>query len=155
MIAFILFYNKANGIQRHFAWNSEYKHCDVICHDGESYILFQFSSKGIQYRTIRVKNVESMLRHLRVIPELVGIVAVEVERAHCFPWFPWWVRSCNEFIRYLIGIDIGFTLTPRHMIKKLLKYNGKRNFQVLYAWRRDSWDYSQAVTMTQQIEPMP
>lgn len=153
MICFFLFYNKARGVQRHFAFRSRVKHCDCICYDGKTWILFQFSDKGVEFESIKVTTVGRMLEHLPIIPELVTIIGVEVEREQCFPWKPFWVRSCNELCRYLTGVKIGFTLNPRHLLKKLLKYNGKRNFQVIYAWRRESWDYSEAVT-SRTMRPM-
>lgn len=139
MLCFFLFYDKANGVQRHFAFGTPEKHCDLICYDGKTWLMFQFSSKGIEFVQIKVTTVTRLLEHLPVIPELVQIVGIEVERKTCFPWKPFWVRSCNELCRYLSGIEIGFTLNPRHLLKKLLKYNGKRNFQVIYAWRRESY----------------
>lgn len=153
MIAFFLFYNKARGIQRAFSFGSIYQHCDVICYDGKTWLLFQFSSKGIEFQSIRVTTVSRMLEHLPLIPELVSIIGVDVDRENCFPWRPFWVRSCNELCRYLTGVEIGFTLNPRHLFKKLVKYNGKRNFQVIYAWRRESWDFLAGITTVQTIEP--
>lgn len=153
MICFFLFYNKSLGIQRHFAIGSELKHCDVICYDGESWICLQSSSRGVEYRLMDIKKVERMLNHLAIIPELIEIIGVDVETRARFPWRPWWVRSCNEFCRYVSGVDIGFTLNPRHLCKKLLKYDGKRNFQIIYAWRRTLWD-SSVVTTSRIADPM-
>lgn len=153
MIAFFLFYNKATGKQRFFSFGDELQHCDVICYDGKTWLGFQFSNKGIDFASIRVTKVSKLLKHLPIIPELVTIIGVDVERTKVFPWKPFWVRSCNELCRYLTGVDIGFTLNPRHLLKKLLKYDGKRNFQVVYAWRRESWD-SLVATTSQTIEPM-
>lgn len=153
MIAFFLFYNKANGKQRVFAYGSTLKHCDIICFDGKTWLGFQFSNKGIDFASIKVTKVDRLLKHLPIIPELVAIIGVDVERKTCFPWKPFWVRSCNELCRYLAGVNIGFTLNPRHLLKKLLKYDRKRNFQVIYAWRRESWDFL-VETTSQIIEPM-
>lgn len=153
MINIFLFYNKAYGLQRHFAMGSELKHCDLICYDGKAWVLFQFSNKGLEFETLRVTNVQSLLKNLPLIKELAELIVVDVERKKAFPWRPLWVRSCNELCRYLAGVDIGFTLNPRQLYKKLLKYNGKRNFQVIYAWRRESWDFSEAIT-SRTIEPM-
>lgn len=153
MIVFFLFYNKARGIQRIFSFGSELQHCDVVAYDGKAWIGFQLSSKGIDFELIKVTRVDRFLQHLKIIPELVTVIGIDVERKNSFPWKPFWVRSCNELCRYLAGIDIGFTLNPRHLLKKLLKYNGKRNFQVIYAWRRESWDFSEATT-NRTIEQM-
>jgi len=153
MIAFFLFYNKANGKQRFFSFGDDLQHCDVICFDGKVWIGFQFSNKGIDFAQVKVTKVSRLLKHLPIIPELVTIIGIDVERKTVFPWKPFWIRSCNELCRYLTGVDIGFTLNPRHLLKKLLKYDGKRNFQVIYAWRRESWD-SLVATTSQTIEPM-
>lgn len=136
MICFFLFYDKAYGLQRVFSFGATLQHCDVICFDGKTWVLFQFSNKGVEFQSIKVTTVERMLKHLPIIPELIEIIGVEVERKTCFPWRPFWVRSCNELCRYLTGVDIGFTLNPRQLHKKLLACNHKRNFEIIYRWER-------------------
>ncbi|MBX4189675.1 hypothetical protein KW791_00035 [Candidatus Parcubacteria bacterium] len=78
----------------------------------------------------------ALIRGLKVIKELIAMVTVWIDKRARFPWKPWWVRSCNEFDRYVSGIDVGFTFNPRHLYAKLLKYDKVRNYEILQQWRR-------------------
>lgn len=136
MIAYFLFYKVSSGVQAKLAFSSEFKHCNIVTFDGKYWIATEFDSTGIITRVIDVDNSESFMRGLKHIDSLVALVVVDITERKRHAWFPWWVRSCNELDRYISGVDIGFTFNPIHLFKKLLKYGGKRNYEILYAWRR-------------------
>lgn len=136
MIAIYLFYDIAHGIQAPLAFSKEFRHCNVITYSGDIWLIIDFDREGLQTRRLQCANGDRLLRNLKVIKEVTAIISVNIEQRHKVAWKPWWVRSCNEICRYATGIDVGFTWNPTHLYKKLLQYNGKRNYEVLSAWRR-------------------
>lgn len=137
MIALFLFYNKTNGFQSIFSTKG-IKHCNIICYDGQDFIMFALEEHGIGFRRIKAKSTLKIMRNIKVIETLIGMIVVNVDEPKKIPWKPFWVRSCNELCRYVSGVDIGFTFNPTHLINKLLKYNNKRNYQILSSWSRDN-----------------
>lgn len=136
MICLILFYNKALGKQLKYTFDKELKHCNVICYQGDHYVLFEFSRKGIEYRIIDAPSLNSLIRNLRIIKELINIVVVDVKEPAINKWRPLWIRSCNEFVRFLTGLHIGISFNPRHLLNKIVRYNDKRNYSITYNWER-------------------
>lgn len=140
MIAIFLFYNEATGKQTRYAFSDEFKHCNIICYDGDIYLLIELSKHGITYRQVKAKDSYSLLRNLKVIKSLSAMITVNIEQPFTMEWRPLWIKSCNELCRYVSGVDIGLTFNPIHLFKKLLKYNLHRNYEVLNAWRRKKWE---------------
>ena len=136
MLAMFFFYNEAQGKQLKWVQHEEFKHCRVIIYGGDNFILFESSRYGIDHQVIKSNSAERIWRNMRVIKSLTHSICVYVNRKHEFPWRPLWVRSCNEVCRYLSSVDIGFTLTPYGLFKKLLKYDKTSNYEVLAVWRR-------------------
>lgn len=136
LIAIFLFYNFANGKQAKLAFSKDFQHCNSIVYDGEFYILVEYDQEGIKVKVIKAKRLSTLIRHLKVIPELTAIICAEVFKRKKINWKPWWVRSCNELCRYTAGIDVGFTFNPVHLYNRLLRYKDKRNYVILDQWRR-------------------
>lgn len=136
MIAIFLFFDIANGKQAWMGFSKEFRHCNVITYDGAYWINFDFDRYGIQSRVLDVSRGWGLIRGLKIIKSLTGLVCVDIKQRKSISWKPYWVRSCNELDRYLTGVDVGFTFNPRHLYSKLLRYDNKRNYEILYAWRR-------------------
>lgn len=136
LIAVFIFYDKASGAQARLAFSKEFKHCNIITFDGKDWIALDFDRTGLLTRKINCKDGETLLRNLHVVKEITAIVSVNVTERVKVMWKPWWVRSCNEICRYSSGVDVGFTFNPIHLYWKLLKYTGRRNYEVLTHWRR-------------------
>ena len=136
MIGIILFYECSFGKQARLSFSDRYRHCNVITFDGDVWLNVDMDSSGIHTRRLSVPSSNSLLRHLKLIPIVTDIIVVEISTPKIYQWSPWWVRSCNELVRYLTNIDIGFTFNPRHLYKKVLKYDGKSNYKIIDAWRR-------------------
>jgi hypothetical protein len=136
MIAIFLFYNVSSGPQAKLAFSKEFRHCNVITYDGKDWVLVEFDLTGLYTSVLKVTKGESLIRNLRIMKSLIAQIVVEINTRHPVRWKPWWVRSCNELDRYVTGVNIGLTFNPRHLYNKLIKYSGKRNFQILETWRR-------------------
>ena len=136
LIAVFIFYKKATGVQAGLAFSEEFKHCNVITYDGTDWIMVDFDRTGLLTRRIKCKDGARLIRNLRVVQDIIAIISVAIAGRAPVAWKPFWVRSCNEVCRYAAGIDLGFTFNPIHLYSKLLKYSGKRNYEMLSAWRR-------------------
>lgn len=136
MIAIFLFYNISNGVQAKLAFSKTLRHCNIITFDGQSWVNYEVDSYGVHTRVLEVCQAVSLIRGLKTIKQLSAIITVWVETRTYLPWKPLWVRSCNEFNRYISAVDVGFTFNPRHLYSKLIKYDKKRNFEILQKWRR-------------------
>lgn len=137
MIALYLFYNISAGPQAKLAFSKEFRHCNTLVYDGDMWLLVEFDSGGLKWRRIDPGSFESLWRGLKVIKSLTAMVCTDITEPQRVKWKPFLVRSCNEIGRYATGIGTGFTLTPKHLYKKLLALDGRRNYHVLRAWRRD------------------
>jgi len=137
LIAIVIFWSLARGVQAKLAFSKEFKHCNIITYDGANWIMLDFDRTGFVTRKINCPSGEALVKRLRLVSDISAIVAISVYEKAKPCWKPYLVRSCNEICRYACGIDIGLTLNPRHLYSKLLKYSGKRNYEVLSAWRRD------------------
>lgn len=135
MICFFCFYNKSSGIQARLAFSEVYKHCNIITYDGDIWLAHEFDDSGFLTKHIKVYKSASLIRGLKYIDSLIGMVIVHVQDRVCIKWKPYIVRSCNEIDRYISGVDTGFTFNPKHLYNKLLKYHGI-NYEILYHWRR-------------------
>lgn len=140
MIAIYLFYNIASGKQAWLGFSKEFCHCNVITYDGEHWINFDMDRKGIHSKVLQVTSGNALLRGLKIIKSLTAMVCADIQERKSVSWKPFWVRSCNELDRYLTGIDVGFTFNPVNFYQKLLGLNGRRNYEILYAWRRKYGD---------------
>lgn len=135
MICFFCFYNQSSGVQAKLAFSEEFKHCNIVTFDGQAWIATEFDLQGIQMRAIQAYKSSSLIRGLKYIDSLIGLIVVQVSDKAKVSWKPYLVRSCNEIDRYISGVDVGFTFNPKHLYNKLLKYHGT-NYEILYHWRR-------------------
>lgn len=135
-IAIFLFYNESRK-PNFFTPFSRYKHCCVILFKGDSWVLFKWGKKGLVYKILQTKSGKKILQSFKKLNTLISMVVVEINKPIEFPWRPLITFTCNEMCRYVSGIDVGFTVSPRHLYKKLLRYNKKNtNFKVIYKWMR-------------------
>jgi hypothetical protein len=132
-----IFYKVATGVQAWMSFSKEFKHCNAIVYDGTDWLMIDFDRTGFLMRKVKCKDGKSLLRNLPVVQDISAIISVSVKARAKVRWKPFLVRSCNEVCRYAAGVDIGFTFNPIHLYRKLLKYNHKRNYEVLSAWRRE------------------
>jgi len=135
VIHFVCFYNISAGIQAKLAFSQEFRHCNVITYDGESWLVTEFDAFGYQIQMVDVRSGASLIRGMKHVPSLTALIVIDVEKKARVCWKPFMVRSCNELARYVTGANIGFTFNPKHLYNKLIKYNC-RNYDILHAWRR-------------------
>lgn len=136
LIAVFIFYNISGGVQSRLSFSEEFKHCNVITFDGRDWLMLDFDRTGFNIRTVKCKDGARLIKNLSIIKEVTAIISVSINERKKVAWKPYLVRSCNEISRYTAGIDLGFTFNPIHLYHKLLKYNRRRNYELLTHWRR-------------------
>ncbi len=135
MIVIFIFYNKAQGKQDRYTFSKYFRHIDIFTFHGDKWIVHRFGSDGITYRISRFTEGSDILDHLVRLTTVFRIAVVNVIKRTKFRWLPLWGRTCNELARYIAGIDIGLTYSPRHLYSKLLRYDHIRNYKILTLWR--------------------
>lgn len=135
MICIFCFYNVSTGIQAKLSLSKTFKHCNIITFDGEVWLATEFDAQGIHNRPIKAYSGKSLIRGLKYINSLIGMVVIDVNERAKHYWKPYIVRSCNELDRYISGVNTGFTFNPKQLYNKLLK-NKDSNYDILYHWRR-------------------
>ncbi len=140
MLAIFLFYDQTrNPFANIFTFSKTHKHVDVFTFDGSRWLLFRYAKDGITYLFSAFDDGRDIIEHLKKISSISAIVCTNITtRYNQFAWFPFWTKSCNEFARLITGIDVGFTLNPRHLYNKLLKYDGKSNYLIISSWSRNN-----------------
>lgn len=136
MIAIFLFYNQAQGKQTKWILDKEFLHCNVMLNKGDGYISLEMRTNGIDHHLVPARKPMTIIRNVQRLQSVIAVICVWKKESPKVKWRPLGIRSCNEFCRFATGVDCGFTFNPVHLYKKLLKYDRKRNYEVLYTWRR-------------------
>lgn len=136
MKALILFYDQAHGKHVKYAFSKDFRHCKVITHVNNHFISIESDKSGIYAKHLDHKSIHGVIDYHKQSTNLSAYLYLDLLKDNPLPWFPFWIRSCNEVCRYVTAIDIGFTFNPKHMYNKILKHNGLRNYRIIDAWRR-------------------
>ena len=149
MIVFFIFSNSGQGLQRKFTFSDEFVHVNVITFDGETWIFHEYGSRGFECRVLRVKDSATLFRNLKRIDHITSIITLNVQREKCYKFRFLMPQACNNIMTQISGINIGYTINPAHLYKKLLK-NKPTNFEILSTWRRKTC-LTQTSVMTRLI----
>lgn len=136
MISIFLFYNSSNGVLARMPINEDFKHVSIVTFDGDVPFYLTLNQFGLAVNRLKVRDLGRFLTKMRGQPTVTAYLACDCDVRVVRPWRPFFIQTCNEVCRVVSGLDIGVTLTPAHLFKKVLKWDGKRNFQILSAWRR-------------------
>lgn len=135
-IAVFIFYSISGGVQSSLSFSKEFKHCSSVTFDGRDWIALEFDRTGFMMRRVKCRDGAKFINRLSMNPDISATIAVQVNGKVSIAWKLYLVRSCNEIARYAAGVDIGLTFNPVHLYKKLLKYDRKRNYEIISSWRR-------------------
>jgi hypothetical protein len=92
-------------------------------HEGIGFKTTSFSIEQIYKILYRSKSIKSFLVINITEPRNITPCAVIIS-------------SCNEICRLVSGVDIGLTITPSGLYKKLVKYDGERNYRIVRRMER-------------------
>lgn len=136
LLAIFIFYNTSGGIQSSLSFSKEFKHCGIVTFDGNHWIATDFDETGLLTRYCTIKRGARFLELMKHQDNVSALISCQITERFKIKWKPFLARSCNEICRYVAGIDVGFTFNPIHLYKKLLKYDRRRNYEILSHWRR-------------------
>ena len=136
MIAIFLFFNKGLGKFVNFIRDKNFLHSAVICYRGDVPILLEISRSGIAYRVLKTEDMAKLMEKITLMPNLTHYVAVRIKKEAFIQELPIRFFTCNELCRFFTGVDIGLTLSPKHLFQKLVDFKNK-NFFVRNVWSRN------------------
>jgi hypothetical protein len=136
LIAVFLFYNQGIGKYGRFSFSKDLVHSALLCYEGDRCILFEIAPTGFIYRILNNSDVNKNLNAIKKLSMLSAFIAVWVKEKKKVREWPIKWYTCNEVCRYFSGVDIGWTFNPKHLLKRLIKYKNKRNYELLSYWRR-------------------
>jgi hypothetical protein len=136
MIAVFLFYDQGMGKHSRFSFSREFIHCALLCYQGDHCVLFEIAPHGFHYRLLNSRDMVKNLEAIKKMSCLSAYIAVFVKEKTKVGEWPFKGYTCNEVCRYFSGVAIGWTLNPKHLFKKLMKFKETRNYELLAHWRR-------------------
>jgi hypothetical protein len=136
MLAIFVFHNKTrHRIMNLFTFSKSFKHVDIYVKQKE-WIGFRMTRNGIEFAMSGYENGRYIVNGAIEQPNVEAILCLDIHGRAEYPWIPLTIPMCNEFSRYLSGVDISFSWNPRNLYNKLLKYDHKRNYEIFFQWRR-------------------
>lgn len=129
----VLFFDKSS-----FCWSrflKGFKHCALLVFDGQTVLFYGMHTDKILMRTNICNDFDQYINYLLNIKSLVSYVILEVHKPKSINGFIK-VLTCNELIRMSTGINVGFTLTPNHLYKKIC-LNVSPNYTIIRLWNRN------------------
>lgn len=126
--AIILFYKLEKGPLK-------YDSCRAIFIDHSSAVLFSPGDDYLGFRILVKRGVNDYVRLIKRYTQALEMVVVEVgkEPKHR-PFVNKLYKACNEVVKCACRLDIGLTLTPKHLLARIIALDGKRNFRVIDRW---------------------
>lgn len=137
MIAIFLFFNKGLGKFVKFIRDKDFLHAAVICYQGDVPILMEASESGISYRVVKTPDMASLMEKIILMPSLTHYVAVKINKEILITEFPFKYFTCNEVCRFVSGVDIGMTLSPKHLFQKLVNFKNNKNYFLMNVWSKN------------------
>jgi len=134
MICIFVFYNAPDHKLSWFT-SKEFRHCDLYTYDGEYWLYHNLGFEGITTRVYPNTPAEKVIAAIKNLPTVTNLVTIYIHTKLNPIWKPFYIRTCNEIVRYLSGVDIGMSYNPRHLHNKLLKYGDSRNYEILERWQ--------------------
>lgn len=139
MLAIIVFHNRTrHRIMNLFTFSRHFKHVDIYMFDGSCWTGFRLDRYGITYAISYIGHGNAIIDQAREVSNIEAVIALDIDHRATFRWTGITIPMCNELARMIAGVDISFTWSPRHLYRKLLKYDQKRNFKIFYHWRRSN-----------------
>lgn len=137
-----LFYNKSQGVPEWVPLHKDFRHCDYLLLDGNTCTMFSFNRKGVQVGRRWASTPDEVMQAINNIDQVSAYITLVKSYDYHRRWFPFQLRLCQEMSRIMTGLDIPLSLTPYGLYKKLLKYDCKRNYQILTHWSATDGDRS-------------
>lgn len=136
MLVIFAFTNEPKGTKIPYTLHKDFQSVYIFAFSDYRWIKFYFDKRGIQHKETN-RTAGKLLSILKRQHKVKTILIADVENPVSGWYFPLMIQSCNEIMRYLTGVDVGVTLNPFHLYRKLLKYDKKRNYSILFEWTKN------------------
>lgn len=131
----ILFFDKSSVYWSKFL--KRFKHCALLVFDElqNTVLFYGLQTNKIIMRTSVCNSFDQYIEHLLNIKSLVCYLILEVHKPSNKNHKLVTILTCNELVRISTGINVGFTLTPNHLYKKIC-LNISPNYTIIQLWNR-------------------
>lgn len=145
MICLILFYDKSHCTLANI-WPSPVKHVELVAYAKTGCLYYNPAKNGLGVRSLNEQHPDDLFYTFTRTKNLIHALMIDVDQRN-LPRSPLIIYSCNEMIRSIAAIDVGFTLSPGHLYRKLLSYQHTSNYNLLMSWsRKNGWRQKRAST---------
>ena len=138
MIATFIFSNKSTGILSKLS-NKEFKHVNLSLYDGKHHYQISYTKYGIELKLLKHRPKKAFDIYKRQ-HSTTAVISIDLNQPVINKWRPLLIQSCNELSRKFSKINLPFSLSPRGLYNKLLKYDKNRGYTILAHWRRKNGD---------------
>lgn len=135
MLAIFLFYDKSDVVQARIS-PPDFKHVNCVLNEGDHWVLFDMDAAGLSHHVYKIKDGAALIRNLKRLESLTHLVCVDIGERKRRKWLPWCINTCHQQIVRMCGLDVGWSVTPKGFYNKLIKHNGRRNFDIILRWQR-------------------
>lgn len=122
MIAIFLFYEGK-------FW--KFSACSLILVTPDGAFMFEPYRSHIGFRKLKTMDIESYISKIKRYSKASELVVLEIKSEPRQRISSILSKTCNELLKHIAGLDLGFTFTPYQFYKQILKYNKKRNYEIL------------------------
>jgi hypothetical protein len=107
-----------------------------VTYDGRYAYITELNKQGIKVKSYPVSSIKNFIEKIKKISTVNTIISTFITDKAIVKWWPFSLNACNELDRKISGIYIGLTFNPAHLYRKILKYDGLRNYTIDYTWRK-------------------
>lgn len=135
---FLFFENSIGKFSSFLSKN--YKHCVLLVHHPKTYSLgvYGLNVDGIKAQISVIDDFKKYIDKIPIhLPELKSYILIRVDGTRpAIKQTLFMFYTCNEIIRLISGINIGFTITPKHLYNKII-CNKTPNYTIIDTWHRN------------------
>ena len=133
--AYLLFFDKSDVWHSRFS-PKNFKHVSLLIGENDEWVRVNPGDDQIFVEKILIRKLESKFGFIDHLSHAVKVSLTEPP--HKKQWFIKLSAVCNECVRWVSGIECGWTFHPGHLYRNVLKYSGKRNYKVLGVWKKST-----------------
>lgn len=116
------------------AWSTPFGHVDLMVLNSEGKFRFTFNHRKLPFSFVELK----VGKEIMELPEkCTEALVIKVEReTGKFSVLNYLFKTCSELTRLCGQLDVGMSITPQSLYKKLIKFDTKRNFTIIQRVKR-------------------
>lgn len=141
-LIYFLFYNYRYRWPSYFSPKA-FSHVSLLIQGKQGWYSFNPTDAMGEIREYAWKDSDRVLKTLTKVPTLshiVGLVLTSIKKPPKL-YFPIMLpTACHNLVKYVSGVDLGWAFNPYFLYRQLLKYDQKRNYEIVRKWSLiDGW----------------